>query len=188
MASINFKGKSFVWNYHSTVKYHQLVPRKDKSLTNNLSLYDNLIIHGDNLVALKALLPYYGEKVKCIYIDPPYNTGNKNQTFNDNVNSPMIQEWLDKVVGKENLTRHDKWLCMMTPRLKLLYELLSDDGVIFISIDDNEVHRLRLLMDEIFGEENFVAVLVRKSGIAPRQDAKYIAIQHDYVVCYSKKH
>jgi len=186
MASINFKGKSFVWNYHLTVKYHQLIPCKDKSLTNNLSLYDNLIIHGDNLIALKALIPYYGGKVKCIYIDPPYNTGNKNLVFNDNVNSPMMQEWLDKVVGKENLTRHDKWLCMMTPRLKLLYELLSDDGVIFISIDDNEVHRLRLLMDEIFGEENFVAVLVRKSGIAPRQDAKYIAIQHDYVICYSK--
>ena len=160
MAVLNFKGKSFVQNHHLLVKYHQLVPRKGKSLTDKVSLHDNLIIHGDNLKALKALLPMYAGKVKCIYIDPPYNTGNENWVYNDNVNSPMMQDWLGKVVDREDLTRHDKWLCMMTPRLKLLRELLTDDGAIFISIDDNEVHRLRTLLDEVFSEENFVEQFV----------------------------
>src|SRR4030043_890753 len=132
------------------VKYHELVSVKRKSLPKKVSLHDNLIIHGDNLKALKALLPLYSGKIKCIYIDPPYNTGNEKWAYNDNVNSPMMQEWLGKVVDKEDLTRHDKWLCMMMRRLKLLRELLSEDGVIFISIDDNEQQRLRLIMEEIF--------------------------------------
>ena len=125
MATLNFKGKSFVQNHHLAVKYHQLIPKKSKSLTDKVSLNDNLIIHGDNLKALKALLPTYAGKVKCIYIDPPYNTGNENWKYNDNVNSPMMQEWLGKMVDKEDLTRHDKWLCMMMPRLKLLRDLLN---------------------------------------------------------------
>ena len=111
---------------------------------------NNRIIHGDNLEALKSLLPEFEAQVKCIYIDPPYNTGNEGWAYNDNVNSPMMQEWLGKAVDREDLTSHDKWLCMMTPRLKLLKELLRDEGVIFISCDDNEAHRLRALMDEIF--------------------------------------
>ncbi len=125
------------------------------------SLDDNLIIHGDNLAALKALLPRYAGRINCIYIDPPYNTGNEKWLYNNNVNSPMMKEWLKgkSPVDGEDLERHDKWLCMMWPRLQLLRELLSDDGVIFISIDDNEQHRLRMVMDEIFGEENFVACL-----------------------------
>ena len=142
MAQLQFKGKPFVQNHHLLVKYHELVPVKSKSLTKKVSLHDNLIIHGDNLKALKALLPLYAGKIKCIYIDPPYNTGNEKWIYNDNVNSPMMQEWLGKVVDREDLTRHDKWLCMMMPRLKLLKELLSDDGVIFVSIDDNEIHHL----------------------------------------------
>ena len=155
MATLNFKGKAFVQNHHLLVKYHQLVPRKEKSLTEKVSLHDNLIIHGDNLKALKALLPTYAGKIKCIYIDPPYNTGNERWVYNDNVNSSMIQDWLGKVVDKEDLTRHDKWLCMMTPRLKLLRELLSEDGFICVSIGDEEVHHLRSLMDEVFNEDNF---------------------------------
>src|SRR3989304_5877135 len=151
MATLNFKGKTFVQNHHLAVKYHQLVPKKDKSLTDKVSLNDNLIIHGDNLKALKALRPTYHGKVKCIYIAPPYNTGNEKWAYNDNVNSPMMQEWLGKVVDTEDLTRHDKWLCMMTPRLKILRELLRDDGAICISIDDNELGHLIPLMDEIFG-------------------------------------
>ena len=110
-----------------------------------------MIIKGDNLLALKALLPKYEGKIKCIYIDPPYNTGNENWVYNDNVNSPKIKKWLGEVVGKDDLSRHDKWLCMMLPRLKLLHRLLSDDGVIFISIDDNEMANLKLLCDEVFG-------------------------------------
>src|SRR3990167_5963393 len=168
MATLNFKGKTFVQNHHLAVKYHQLVPKKSKSLTNKVSLHDNLIIHGDNLKALKALLPTYAGKVKCAYIDPPYNTGNEKWVFNDNVNSPMMQEWLGKVVDREDLTRHDKWLCMMTSRLKLLRELLRQDGAIFVSIDDSEVASLRYLMDEIFGEENFLACVVWQHSIQPK--------------------
>jgi len=186
MAILNFKGKAFVQNYHLQVKYHQLIPRKNKSLTKKVSLHDNLIIHGDNLKALKALLPTYGGKIKCIYIDPPYNTGNENWAYNDNVNSPMMQEWLGKVVDKEDLTRHDKWLCMMMPRLKLLKELLQEDGVIFISIDDNEQHRLRTLMDHIFGEENFVAQVIWQKVYSPRMDAKGYSMDHDYILAYSR--
>ena len=164
MATLDFKGKALVQNYHLSVKYHELVPKKDKSLTDKVRLDDNLIIHGDNLKALKALLPTYAGRVKCIYIDPPYNTGNEGWAYNDNVNSPMMQEWLGKAVDREDLTRHDKWLCMMLPRLKLLRELLRDDGTIFISIDDNEQHRLRMLLDEVFGEENFISVIVVQSN------------------------
>jgi adenine-specific DNA-methyltransferase len=108
MATLNFKGKSFIQNHHLAVKYHELIPLKDKSVTDKVSLNDNLIIHGDNLKALKALLPTYAGKVKCIYIDPPYNTGNENWKYNDNVNSPMMQEWLGREVDREDLTRHDK--------------------------------------------------------------------------------
>lgn len=186
MAQIQFKGKTFVQNHHLLVKYHELVPVKEKSLTDNVSLHDNLIIHGDNLKALKALLPLYAGKIKCVYIDPPYNTGNENWVYNDNVSSPMMQDWLGKVVDREDLTRHDKWLCMMTPRLKILRELLRDDGVIFISIDDNEQHRLRALMDEIFGEENFITNIIWQKKFSPQNDAKYFSDNHDFIVVYAK--
>src|SRR5438034_4680674 len=129
------------------------------------SLHDNLIVEGDNLKALKALLPAYSGKVKVIYVDPPYNTGNEKWIYNDRVNSPMIREWLGKTVDRDDLTRHDKWCCMMLPRLKLLRELLANDGVIFISIDDNEMHHLRTLMEEpgLFGAENLVGVIIWKN-------------------------
>src|ERR1700761_7299736 len=159
MPSIQFKGKTFVQNHHLAVKYHQLIPKKELSITDKVSLHDNLIIHGDNLKALKALLPTYSGKIKCIYIDPPYNTGNEGWAYNDNVNSPMLKEWLGRVVDKEDLTRHDKWLCMMMPRLKLLKELLKEDGAIFISIDDNELGYLIAICNEIFGESNFIATI-----------------------------
>ncbi|MDI6686813.1 MAG: site-specific DNA-methyltransferase [Desulfobacterales bacterium] len=122
----------------------------------------------------------------CIYIDPPYNTGNEKWAYNDNVNSPMMQEWLGKVVDREDLTRHDKWLCMMTPRLKLLRELLREDGVIFISIDDNEVHHLRMTMDEVFGEDNFVNLFTIKSNPRGSQASKHIALEHEYLITYAK--
>ena len=189
MPQLNFKGKQFVQNYHLSVKYHELIPDKEKSLTDKVSLHDNLIIHGDNLKALKALLPTYAGKVKCIYIDPPYNTGNEKWAYNDNVNSPMMQEWLNKVVDKEDLTRHDKWLCMMEPRLKLLRELLSEDGAIFISIDYNEEGHLRLLMDEIFGEENyrntFVVSRVKKN-IQEHEKVKTVNFGYNSVIFYAK--
>lgn len=186
MPTIQFKGKTFVQNHHLAVPYHQLVPQKDKSLTETVSLHDNLIVHGDNLLALKALLPTYAGKIKCIYIDPPYNTGNENWVYNDNVKSPIIKEWIGQVVGKEgeDLTRHDKWLCMMLPRLKLLKELLAADGVILISSDDNEQHRLRALCDEIFGDQNHIATIIWEGS--KKGDAKIVANIHEYITVYAK--
>jgi len=188
MATLSFKGKSFIQNYHLAVKYHELIPVKKKSLTNKVSLNDNLIIHGDNLKALKALLPTYAGKIKCIYIDPPYNTGNQNWVYNDNVNSPMMQEWLGKVVDKEDLTRHDKWLCMMMPRLKLLRELLSEDGVICISIDDTEISKLMELMDDsIFTEINKEEVICwRRRHNQPNDKSKAISKVAEFIVVYAK--
>jgi adenine-specific DNA-methyltransferase len=190
MPTLHFKGKSFVENHHLTVPYHQLIPDEAASLTDKISLNDNLIIHGDNLKALKALLPNYQGKVKCIYIDPPYNTGSQEEAwrYNDNVNSPMIQDWLNqnKPIDQEDLTRHDKWLCMMMPRLTLLRELLRDDGVIFISIDDNEVHHLRMLMDEIFGDNNFLALLIRQTKSGGGSAAESFAVEHDYLLVYAR--
>ena len=186
MPTLNFKGKTFVQNHHLAVKYYQLVPKKKLSLTDKVSLHDNLIIQGDNLKALKALLPTYAGKVKCIYIDPPYNTGNEGWAYNDNVNSPMIKDWLGKVVDKDDLTRHDKWLCMMMPRLQLLRELLSEDGAIFISCDDNEMQRLKVLCDEIFGEDKFIATINWRKVYSPRMDAKTISEDIDFIISYAK--
>jgi len=186
MPTLNFKGKALVQNYHLLVPYHELKPVKAKSLSDKVSLHDNLVIHGDNLKALKALLPYYHGKVKCIYIDPPYNTGNENWVYSDNVSSPMMQDWLGKVVDREDLTRHDKWLCMMLPRLKLLRELLSEDGVIFVSIDECEIHRLRCMMDEVFGEENLLATFVRKRRLSTGMRGQPVSPDHEYAVAYAR--
>ncbi|HWD89037.1 MAG TPA: site-specific DNA-methyltransferase [Mucilaginibacter sp.] len=186
MPSLQFKGKTFVQNHHLAVKYHQLIPRKELSLTDKVSLHDNLIIQGDNLKALKALLPTYSGKVKCIYIDPPYNTGKEGWVYNDNVNSPMLQDWFrsNLPVDKEDMTRHDKWLCMIMPRLKLLRELLAEDGVIFISIDDNELYSLKILLDEIFTETNWVGTIIWKN--VTDNNPSNIAIEHEYIICYAK--
>jgi adenine-specific DNA-methyltransferase len=186
MPSLQFKGKVFVQNHHLAVPFHELQPVKAKGLSPTPSLHDNLIVHGDNLAALKALLPTYHGKVKCIYIDPPYNTGNEAWAYNDNVNSPMMRDWLGKTVDREDLTRHDKWCCMMLPRLKLLRELLRDDGAIFISIDDNEVHRLRCIMDEVFGDEHFVATAIWEKVYSPKSTAKYFSENHDFIIIYAR--
>ena len=182
MPHLHFKGKTFVQNHHLAVPFHELIPVKTKGLSKKPSLHDNLILQGDNLKALKALLPTYQGKVKCIYIDPPYNTGNEGWAYNDNVNSPMMQAWLGKEVDREDLTRHDKWCCMMLPRLKLLRELLSEDGAIF---DDNEVHHLRCLMDEVFGEGNFVANVVWEKADSPKMDVEYFSDRHDHILVYA---
>ena len=180
---LNFKGRVFVENHHLAVPYHELIPVREKGLSARASLDDNLIIHGDNLSALKSLLPTYHGKVKCIYIDPPYNTGKEGWAYNDKVNSPLMRDWLGKVVDRDDLTRHDKWCCMMLPRLKLLRELLRDDGVIFVSIDDNEVHHLRALMDEVFGEEQFVGQIIWHGSTD--NNPTNIVTEHEYVVCYA---
>ena len=197
MPSLEFKGKQHIYAHHLTVPYRPLVPNPSKSyppqsdsaqdLSSDQTPDGNLIIHGDNLHALKALLPRYAGRVKCIYIDPPYNTGNEGWTYNDNVNSPLMQQWLDEnsPVDNEDLERHDKWLCMMWPRLHLLKELLADDGVIFVSIDDNEQHHLRMLMDEVFGDNSFLAEFVWKSRQnRDNRNVTGVSIDHEYVLCY----
>lgn len=186
MPSLNWIGKDAV------VEHHRRVPLRLLECDRELSAGDpeagNLLVQGDNLEALKALLPRYKGQVKCIYIDPPYNTGNEGWIYNDNVNDPRIKKWLGEVVGKEaeDLCRHDKWLCMMYPRLALLREFLSNDGAIFISIDDIEVANLRLVADEIFGPRNFIVNLVWHKRVSPANDAHFFSSDHDHLLVYAK--
>lgn len=191
MPSLEFKGKQFIYTHHLGVPFRTLEIDPTRSLPRDgtPSLDDNLIIQGDNLHALKALLPTYAGKVKCIYIDPPYNTGNEGWCYNDRVNAPLMREWLKKEanpVDKEDLERHDKWLCMLWPRLQLLRELLSSEGAIWISIDDNEKSNIIGLCNEIFGEGNFVACLTIRANPRGRQSDQYFATVHDYLICYAK--
>ena len=214
MPTLDFKGKQHIYAHHLAVPYRPLVadpsrsvmlsadacstpppPPPPRSLNRSSGVEPispvadgNLIIHGDNLHALKALLPRYAGRVDCIYIDPPYNTGNEGWTYNDNVNSPLMREWLkaNVPVDGEDLERHDKWLCMMWPRLQLHKELLADDGAIFVSIDDNEQHHLRMLMDEIFGADNFVANIIWQHRHGRSNNAKLFSNQREHVLLYRK--
>lgn len=188
MPTLNWIGKDKVLTHHTEVPYRVL----DRKYTfGDTPDSGNMIIHGDNLEALKSLLPRYEDSIKCIYIDPPYNTGNEGWVYNDNVNDPHIQKWLgdvfhEKGITPDDLTRHDKWCCMIYPRLYLLSKLLSRDGVIFISIDDNEVSSLKFICDEIFGATNAIAVFPRRTINSGKHDANTVTISHDYVVCYAK--
>ena len=204
MPTLEFKGKQHIYAHHLSVPYRPLVPDLDKSAStasftppppppiirsdSGLTPDDNLIIHGDNLHALKALLPRYAGRVKCIYIDPPYNTGNEGWVYNDRVNSPLMRAWLDdnSPIDGEDLERHDKWLCMMWPRLQILRELLSDDGAIFVSIDDNEQHHLRMMMDEVFGEGNFLATIVWQHRSGRSNNARLFSNQREFAIVYRK--
>ena len=184
MPVLDWIGKKAVVNHHREVPYRLVHCDRSKSAGDPDT--GNLLVQGDNLEALKALLPYYAGKVKCSYIDSPYNTGTESWVYNDNVNSPEIRAWLGKVVGKEaeDLSRHDKWLCMMYPRLRLLREFLKDDGVILASIDDNEAAHFKLLLNEVFGPQNFIAQLVWEKG--RKNDAKLFSIGHDYIFAFAK--
>lgn len=198
MPTLHWIGKEKVINHHLEVPYKILEHQYSFNSANDNQPQETsgllkagssgAIIHGDNLEALKALLPEYEGRIKCIYIDPPYNTGNEGWVYNDNVNDPKIRKWLGEVVGKESedLTRHDKWLCMMYPRLKLLHKLLADDGAIFISIDDNEQANLKLICDEIFGQGNFISNVIWEKNYSPRNDAKYFSASHDIILVYAK--
>ena len=191
MPTLEWIGKSKVINHHQEVPF-RVLERKysfdENGQHNEDNDNENMIIRGDNLEALKALLPRYEGRVKCIYIDPPYNTGNEGWVYNDNVNDPKIKKWLGEVVGKEgeDLTRHDKWLCMMYPRLKLLQKLLVDDGVIFVSLDFHEQPFMRLIMDEIFGASNYVSEIACVNKPSGRSDDKYIATAHESIIVYRK--
>ena len=187
MTELKFKSKEFVYNHHLAVPYRPLKVEKGKSI-GEPRLDGNLIIHGDNLEALKSLMPLYADKVDCVFIDPPYNTGNEGWCYNDKVNSPMIKEWLkSNPINVDDGLRHDKWCAMMWPRLRLLHELLSEKGIIFVSIDDNEQHHLRMMMDEIFGAHNFFAVLTRRAMHTVRNSSKDFNLNADYILSYAKE-
>ena len=186
MPTLDFKGKQYVYRHHHAVPVRPLVPDTHRSLGPG-SRAGNLVIHGDNLHALKSLMPQYEGRVKCVYIDPPYNTGNNGWVYNDNVSSPLLQDWLHDQSGIDgDLARHDRWLCMMWPRLQLLRDLLSDSGVIFVSIDAIEHHHLRMLMDEIFGQSNFIADIAVVSNLSGSSDQFGIAGAHEYCLAYAR--
>lgn len=184
MPTLDWIGKKAVENHHKEVPYRLLrcVPELSAGEPDS----GNLLVQGDNLEALKALLPYYGGKVKCIYIDPPYNTGNENWVYNDAVNSAEMRQWLGDVVGRDDLSRHDKWLCMMYPRLALLREFLSEDGAIFVSIDDSELHHLLLILCQIFGEEQYRFTTIWQHSVQPKGYSGKVSVHHNYLICYSK--
>lgn len=186
MPTLDWIGKKAVVNHHREVPFHLL--KCDRELSVGDPGSGNLLVQGDNLLALKALLPHYAGKVKCIYIDPPYNTGNENWVYNDAVNSPEIRKWLGKVVGAEaeDLSRHDKWLCMMYPRLSLLRDFLANDGAIFVSIDDAEVHSLRAIMGEVFGEQNFLFCAIWQHSVQPKGYSGRMSIHHNYVIAFRR--
>lgn len=183
MPTLQWIGKEAVIRHHKDVPFRLLEPVPELSHGENSG---NLLVQSDNLVALKALLPKYAGQVKCIYIDPPYNTGNEGWSYNDNVNSPQIRKWLGQVVGKEGetLDRHDRWLCMMYPRLVLLKQFLRDDGAIFISIDDNEQANLKLLCDEIFGARNFIANIMWHKRTAKSDVPHGISQDCEFIIGY----
>ncbi|QHD09135.1 MULTISPECIES: site-specific DNA-methyltransferase [Pseudomonas] len=189
MPTLHWVGKDKVVNHHHDVPFRllnkQYTFKANEGAPANSTA--NRIIHGDNLEALKSLLPEFEGKVNCIYIDPPYNTGNEGWVYNDSVNNPKIKKWLGQVVGKEgeDLSRHDKWLCMMYPRLKLLHRLLDKSGVIFVSLDENEITHFRAVMNEVFGESNFLAQIIVQSN-KRGQTYKQIAKTHEYLLCFGK--
>ncbi|MDY3618471.1 site-specific DNA-methyltransferase [Agathobaculum sp.] len=191
MPALEWIGKQKVINHHQQVPYRVLERQYSFDAAGQHDEDNgssNMIIHGDNLEALKSLLPLYEGAVKCIYIDPPYNTGNEGWVYNDNVNDPKIKKWLGEVVGKEgeDLSRHDKWLCMMYPRLKLLHKLLADDGVIFISIDEIEHRYLELIMDELFGANNRIDTFVWQNNYGGGAKSNFVVHLHEYVLCFAK--
>lgn len=198
MPVLNWVGKDQIVNHHKKVQYRVLNGQYSFDKTGKHD-YDsnigNMVIQGDNLDALKSLLPNYEGRIKCVYIDPPYNTGNKDWCYNDNVDSPIFQKWLqdalkekesERFVHLDDLNRHDKWLCMMYPRLKLIHKLMSEEGVIFISIDDNELFNLKCICDEIFGSNNCITTLIWKKKSGGGSDTRFIAVDHEYVLVYAK--
>lgn len=186
MPTLNWIGKEAVLRHHKEVPFRLL--EVEPELSCGPADCGNLIVQGDNLHALKALLPRYAGQVKVVYIDPPYNTGNEGWAYNDNVNSPEIRRWLGEVVGQEGQTldRHDRWLCMMYPRLVLLKQFLRDDGAIFVSIDDNEAATLRLLMDEIFGTRNFITSFIWRKVDSPNDNKVPLTPDHELILCYAR--
>ena len=189
---LTFAGKALANSQADSNPEYELNLEIDQS--KQLESTKNIIIRGDNLDALKILKQNYSEKIKMIYIDPPYNTGNDDFIYNDNFKeneASLIEKFhldedsINYLSDVYKTKTHSGWLCFMYPRLKLARELLKEDGVIFVSIDDNEQANLKILMDEIFGSDNFVMSFIRKT-VSNRAMAKYSNIQHEYILCYAK--
>jgi adenine specific DNA methylase Mod len=186
MPVLHWVGKDAILNHDREVPCRVLNKKRILSKGEKNNNQENLLIKGDNLEVLKSLMPDYSGKVKCIYIDPPYNTGSEKWSYNDRVNSKEMQEWLRKVLGEnKNLSRHDKWLCMMYPRLKLLKNLLTEDGAIFVSIDDTEYSYLKEILNEIFGSKNYISTIIWHNDI-PKNDAKPFSTTHEYILCFAR--
>lgn len=191
MPTLNWIGKDAVIRHHKEVPFRLL--EADDKLSQGNKDEGNLIVQGDNLHALKALLPKYAGRVKCIYIDPPYNTGNEGWVYNDKVNSPEINKWLGQVVGKEaeDLSRHDKWLCMMYPRLMLLKQFLREDGFFLASIDYNEMHHLKILLDEVLGANCYKNTIAVRRGVKSVQaqfdEVSALSVGHEYILMYGNR-
>ncbi|WP_312082943.1 site-specific DNA-methyltransferase [Epilithonimonas hominis] len=190
----------FRWFGKSNAKRNAFTPSNatliyDEERSVNPAESENLIIEGENLEVLKLLSASYREKIKCIYIDPPYNTG-KDFVYSDNFTQDKKAYWEDAGIVEDGLKidtntetngrYHSNWLNMMYSRLLVARQLLREDGVIFISIDDNEVHHLRKLAEDVFGENNFVANIIWEKKFAPQNDAKWFSQNHDFIVCISK--
>ncbi len=191
MPTLHFKGKTVIETHHHTVPHHTLEFDRELSVLESgqaPSLDGNLIIEGDNLLALKALLPTHAGKVKCIYIDPPYNTGNEGWVYNDNLTQPQFKEWIGRTVGKEgeDFCRHDKWCCMMYPRLALLRELLTEDGVLLVSIDGVEMPNLRAILDELYGEDRRLGEIIWKTRNTDNRVKSNLSVDHEYVLAYGR--
>jgi len=189
MPTLHWIGKDKVVNHHQDVPFRVMEHRygfADGKELKKETGSGNKIIHGDNLEALKTLLPEYEGKIKCIYIDPPYNTGNESWVYNDNVNDPKIKKWLGEVVGKEgeDLSRHDKWLCMMYPRVKLLQKLMAQDALFIMSLDDNEVAHGILLLNEIFGASHKLACAPWLSEPSGGKEKTKLRGGHEYILIY----
>ena len=185
MPELNFKGKEFVYNHHLTVPFRPLEIQPNKGI-GEPSLDGNLIIHGDNLHALKALMPMYAGKVDCFYIDPPYNTGKKDWSYSDKIDAPFIKEWLnDNPIDADDNLRHDKWLTMMWPRLSLIRELPRPGGILFVSIDENEVSRAKDILTEIMGENAHLGTIIWKN--ATDNNPTNIAVEHEYILVFAAR-
>ena len=186
MTELRFKGKDLVYNHHLSVPVYPLKIHPDKGIGTPRP-DGNLIVQGDNLYALKALLPDWAGKVDCIFIDPPYNTGNEKWVYNDNVQAPMIQQWFKAgAIEIENELRHDRWCAMMWPRLRLLHDLLGTNGSFWMILDENEIHHARAMLNEIFGEQNFIDTIIWHKNYAPKSSARYFSSDHDYILVYAK--
>ncbi len=197
---LNWAGKSDAFRVMQRPSSATLVPCREESV--DFDTTQNIFIEGENMEVLKVLQKSYFGKIKMIYIDPPYNTGNDSFIYPDkfsetkeaylrrvgdkNEDGYMTRDGLFRKNSKENGQYHSNWLNMMMPRLYLAKSLLREDGVIFISIDDNEVHNLRLLMNEIFGEENFVANIIWQHSIQPKGYLDKFSVHHNHILCYSK--